>query len=680
MVNLRSTFSRVIPACVVTLSLVFLPLAALAEEPSVCVTPPASTSFHYPSGASSGTFIYNCDSGLFENAHYTYDPTTSTRTAKDPVVYTCDPATRTYNYTTWSYNAPSNSYAPYTENVVQPPAGASIIACPPLPAADPSPAAHPTANADNPTSSLSTNASLNNPSSGSTLNNSLNNTASLDNTTGVTFDNVLRSNAISGNVMLLGNTTAGDASTGNADVLAMQMNILQSSVNFGLDGEPITFLVNIDGDVNGDFLLDPATLSAVQPTTANTDLSNKLILNNTTDATLNTDLKLNATSGNAMVDANTTAGEVTTGNANAVADVVNIINSVISAGRSFMGIININGNLNGDILLPPNFVDQLIAANVPTVTITAPGSMNSNSTDINDTATVNNVNTQGITNNIHTAAASGNANVSKNTTAGDVNTGAAATSITAFNLTGNTVIGSNALLVFVNTPGQWVGLIVNAPAGATAAGLGGGLTQNATVNNTAKLNNDTNQQINNNIDVSARSGDATATRNTTVGNVRTGDAKTAVSVGNIANSNLSLKGWFGLLFINVWGTWHGSFGINTSAGDPIPAVAGRGGGSDTAQAQVVPAVFNFVPNTDDSHSGSFTPFTAAASTTPVNNGTGSPVNAVLAANTTPGSAADAAQLSGPHGNFARTAAIIGGFTVLTIIGDALYSRRRGTKA
>jgi hypothetical protein len=35
------------------------------------------------------------------------------------------------------------------------------------------------------------------------------------------------------------------------------------------------------------------------------------------------------------------------------------------------------------------------------------------------------------------------------------------------------------------------------------------------------------------------------------------------------NNNLSLNGWFGLLFINVFGSWNGSFGVNTSAGDPV---------------------------------------------------------------------------------------------------------------
>ena len=46
-----------------------------------------------------------------------------------------------------------------------------------------------------------------------------------------------------------------------------------------------------------------------------------------------------------------------------------MINSALTAGKSFLGVVNINGNLNGDILLPDNFVDQMLASNVPTVNI-----------------------------------------------------------------------------------------------------------------------------------------------------------------------------------------------------------------------------------------------------------------------------------------------------------------------
>lgn len=677
MANIRSLLTRSLPAGLVTLILVCLPLTVSADaaDPPVCVTPSATTSFYYPNGAAASTFVYNCDTGLFENSHYTYNPVTGVRTALDPVVYVCDPASRTYNFTTWLYNAPSGNYVSYSQTTAQPPAGASVVDCPPLPAADPVSTG---AGGIDPVTGV---ASLSSPGGDpSSTSSSLNNTAAMTNINGLTVNNLLNSSAVSGNAILLGNTTAGNLSTGNADIVATEMNMLQSSNNFGLGGQPITFLTSINGDVNGDFLLDPAMLSTIQPTTTSTDLNNKLTLNNTTNAALNTTLNLDAASGNATADANTTAGDVTTGNANAVANIINTINSAISAGHSFIGVVNINGNLNGDILLPVDFVDQLIAANVPTVNITAPDSVNATNTTINNTASVNNTNTQGITNNVNASAASGQADVSKNTTAGNVGTGNATTNITAFNLTGSTVIGSNDLLVFVNVLGQWVGLIVNAPAGSSAAELGSGITKNTTINNTSDINNDTTQQINNNVNVNARSGNATATRNTTVGNVRTGNADAAVNLLNVANSNLSLSGWFGILFINVFGTWHGSFGVNTSAGNPVPTGAVGGGGSAFATS-IAPTVFGFVPH---GAGGTFVPYTGSGSSGGTETGSGSTqetgtANAVLAASNlhNPSATPQSQQVKA---SFARTALIIGAFTVMIIVADFWHSRQRGRKA
>ncbi len=73
--------------------------------------------------------------------------------------------------------------------------------------------------------------------------------------------------------------------------------------------------------------------------------------------------------------------------------------------------------------------------------------------------------------------------VSNNTSAGSATSGNTSTAVTLFNLTGNEIIGNNALLVFVNVPGKWVGVIMNAPSGATAAALGNDISQN--VNNNA---------------------------------------------------------------------------------------------------------------------------------------------------------------------------------------------------
>jgi hypothetical protein len=236
-----------------------------------------------------------------------------------------------------------------------------------------------------------------------------------------------------------------------------------------------------------------------------------------------------------------------------------------------MGVININGNLNGDILLPPNFVDTLLASNVP--------HYNVNTADFTNTVAVNNNVNQAINNQVNADANSGNASVANNTTGGSATSGLANTNITVFNLTGSNLVASNDLLVFVNVLGTWYGMIMNAPAGTTAASLGGGVSSNTTVNNDATLNNNADQSINNNVRVRADSGDATVASNTSGGNATSGNATSSVNLMNMINNSLSLNGWFGLLFIIVFGTWNGSFGVNTSAGDPVtnPNNAASGG-------------------------------------------------------------------------------------------------------
>jgi hypothetical protein len=328
--------------------------------------------------------------------------------------------------------------------------------------------------------------------------------------------------------------------------------------------------------------------------------------------------------------------------------------------------------------LPPDFVDQLLAANVPTVTISAPGSINNSSTAVSDTTNITNTNNQGITNNVHATADTGNAIVDGNTSAGSATSGNGNTNITAFNLTGSNVIGANDLLVFVNVLGKWVGLIVNAPAGSTAASLGGSITQNTTVNNDTNVTNTVNQKINNDINVASKSGDAAVTRNTKGGNAKSGNADSAVNLMNMENSTLSLSGWLGILFINVFGTWNGSFGMNTSAGDPISqaVAAAQQSGSST------PQVFRFVPNSGGS--GGRGGYNVTPYNTTVSGGTGSNTDisssqrasALLANAHIKGNTAPTPRLQDKQDNgFGTTPLLIGGAVALYIFADALYTRR-----
>jgi hypothetical protein len=404
-------------------------------------------------------------------------------------------------------------------------------------------------------------------------------TASTDVTanTTATIDNEIVSNATTGNANVGSNTTAGNATSGDASAVATIMNTINSSVNAG-GPEFATFVADIVGDVHGDIMLYPMLLKAMlqaatQPTSASVTAN--------TSATINNDVTLNATSGDASVTKNTTAGNATTGSANTVANVMNIINSIIAANQSFVGTVNIYGNLDGDILVAPDFLPQLLASN------------NGSSTSGDSSLVVSSDDTQAIVNNINLSAASGNATVADNTNAGSATTGDAKTNVVLLNLSGHQIVASDSLLVFVNVLGQWVGLIVDAPAGSTAAALGSGVTSNSVAPDLAiTAKNDS--TITNNINLNSQSGDASVTQNTNAGNATSGNATASANVANVSNTQMGLTGWFGVLFINVFGSWFGSFGIDTSAGTQQPSPTETTVPPAAAQP---PQVFQFVEKT-----------------------------------------------------------------------------------
>jgi len=561
------------------------PPAATPPPPAAPVPPaPSGPGPNYPTGPDAKSYVYNPATGLYESERFTWNPGTKETKPKAPIEYTYNPLTGQWEGTAWKYNPVTNTYVPYTVSISLPPPGAVIIDNPTTTADDAvaAPAASATALADQ--SSTGDNNSTANGSSNTTSTSNSNGILGLFTDAAIT--NNLLSTALSGDALVALNTLAGGALSGSASVVANVINLLQSSWNLAADSFT-SFVSNLFGNVVGDLFLDPGDLGSSSVAT-NTDLT----VNSATNSSITNNLVLDAVSGDAAVAQNTNAGDATTGDATAVANLVNAINSSIAANQSFLGVLNIFGNLDGDILLPPELIDTLMAAS-------AVGNL--------DTSHINNTNVladfennQTITNNIDAGATSGSATVANNTAAGNATTGDAGTNLTVLNMTGRQVIGKNALLVFVNVLGTWVGVIVDAPTGSTTAALGGDITQNTDLT----LNQTSNQAITNNISANATSGDASVTQNTSAGNATSGEAHTAVNLLNINNSQFSLTDWFGVLFINVFGTWNGSFGIDTEAGTvPIPPIFQQ---PQVAQTLTIPVAevraFQFAPQDNGSYS------------------------------------------------------------------------------
>jgi len=488
-----------------------------------------------------------------------------------PKTYTYDASTGRWNTNLWSYDATTGTYKaiPQPVETTTPPVEEQ-------PAVDSTPNQSTDPLATNPAADQATTSNEPNPA---TTEQDSDTTIDSNNTTDI--DNTLNSSAQTGNATVISNTLAKDAASGDASATAAIVNNVNSVLSTGDNQKAADFTTDVMGDVNGDILLQPMLLKALleSGSTSSTDVD---VLN---DNTITNNVNLQATSGNAGVVGNTKAGSATSGTANTVANVVNIINSMVAANQSFIGTINIYGNLNGDILIAPDFIPQLIASNGIT------------EVDPSTKLSIDSSDLQSVINNVSLAAESGKAVIADNTKAGSATTGDANTNVVIFNLSGHEIVASNSLLVFVNVLGKWVGVIVDAPAGSTAAAIGSGVKSDITTSPDLTIVSNNTNQITNNITLSSKSGNATVAKNTSAGNATSGDATASVNIANITNSGFGLSGWFGMLFINVFGNWFGSFGINTAAGDPVV---------DPQTPKDPPSVIAFVPTITSSNKSNVT--------------------------------------------------------------------------
>lgn len=487
-------------------------------------------------------YVLNPETGMWENDRYAWDPVTKQTKPLTAVDYSYNPATGMWDTTEWVFHPESGTYEPQVVSV------ASISNTGP--------------GSTNEINGLGAGAGLGINNTGPGSDNSINLGGNLNGTFDLFFNaaisTTLNSTATSGNALVQGNTLGGSALTGDAQVVANILNMLQSSW-FGQSPNVANFVANVDGNVFGDLTFNPDLLPYRLGTPANSDID----VNISNNGLINNDINLAATSGNATVEGNTTGGNATTGDASAIANIINMMNSAISANRSFIGMLNINGNLNGDILLPPSVLDALIASTGPDSTNTINGSRENN-------LEVNVDRTRTISNNIQSDATSGDAQVTGNTTGGNATSGSAETSVNQMNLVGQNLTGSHGLLVFVNVLGSWVGMLFSSPGGSSAIATTGPDSTNsinADGSTNVEVNLTENSRINNNLNLAATSGDATVAHNTRGGNATSGDASTAVNLLNMIDSQVRMTDWFGVLFINVFGHWDGSFGVDTPSGD-----------------------------------------------------------------------------------------------------------------
>lgn len=233
---------------------------------------------------------------------------------------------------------------------------------------------------------------------------------------------------------------------------------------------------------------------------------------------------------------------ITTGNAYASANVINVANTNITDSNYLLLVFNNFADYAGDIVLPnSSFFDSILSRG---------GGVTNVDLAVDNTAVV--------TNTVEVVADTGD-NVAQGDMA-TIQTGDANAASTVRNTINQNIVGGSAFSMLIRVDGDWSGTIHGLPEGLTwqetSEGIeivssgqsAGSVTQNLvqSTKNTANINN--------NVQVFALTGDNKAGGGQA--SISTGNAYADSSILNIANTNVIGSNWSNLIF-TIYGNWSG---------------------------------------------------------------------------------------------------------------------------
>ena len=352
------------------------------------------------------------------------------------------------------------------------------------------------------------------------------------------------------------NNGATTAKTGDANTSGTAV----TGVNTNLSGVSVSEF-NVTGQQKGDIVLSPEALAANCIENCNNG-GNSTNTTQTNNAQVGNNLTLSANSGDNKSNFNTGGDTtITTGNANVSANALTFANNNI-AGNVTYGVVNIYGNLEGDIVLPAQSTSFDVVS-----------SSSATTTQNNDVK---------ITNTLTLDTNTGNNNAGFNTDGNTtVTTGQSSVDTNVLNIANSNVNGT-WWLVLVNEAGNWIGKLVGAPDGAHMAGSAGteftvspdGQVSASLANNGTGSENTIQTQtesattttqsnsadIANTLHLSANTGGNDARFNTNgQNNIATGNANIIANLVNFVNNNIVGNGKLVVTVVNVFGSWLGDF-------------------------------------------------------------------------------------------------------------------------
>ncbi len=417
----------------------------------------------------------------------------------------------------------------------------------------------------------------------------------LDQTNSAKVINSLAQNSTTGENSASRNVGDSTITTGDANTTGTVV----TSVNTNVAGMMVSEF-NILDDHVGDIILDFGANCVSGCSGANTNIANtnngsastnsatldsnsgEVVFQNN-DASVENNLVLESNTGENRTDRNT-AGDssIETGDANVSANVITFANNNI-IGDVIYAAVNIFGNLVGDIIFPDGtLIPCCLGTSTVANTNNGSGSNNTSNLTQNNTGDIYQFNNVDIQNNLIFDANTGGNDISRNTNGNSsVQTGESNVLAQVINIANNNLVGGDYWLVIVNEAGKWVGKILGADGSFIAGspifeflvGTSGEVnvanadnasgTENVasvTQNNNSSVTQLNNAQIVNNVNLSANTGDNSASRNTGGNNsIVTGDATIIANIVNFVNNNIVGGGRLFVTVVNVFGSWVGDF-------------------------------------------------------------------------------------------------------------------------
>jgi trimeric autotransporter adhesin len=412
---------------------------------------------------------------------------------------------------------------------------------------------------------------------------------------GVNIQNLAANTSTTGQNSALQNTGNATITTGDAAALATIFNLANTNIIGASDVNLLyqdifgSFQGDIDLSTATPYLLSslasaPLTVSSSNQTTgadstnSATQTSNlSLDVQNLNDGILDNNLDLSAVSGQNTASENTGNATITTGDAEIIANIINMLNTNVYTPSFYLGVINVFGEWLGNLILPqmPSGSVAGTAATSSSNSLTGADSVNTASNTDTTQMDIQNQNDGTVGNDLTLAGITGDNSASQNTLSGFIDTGNTTIDADQANWVNTNIVSDSPWwMILINNMGTWTQVLIPTSSltgvnvvtdldtlgqSATNTQTGADSTNTATNSNTTGISssNQNTGQIQNTINANAITGQNSADRNTGFATITTGDASILANTINFLNTNIYTPSFL-LTIVNVFGNWQGN--------------------------------------------------------------------------------------------------------------------------